>query len=327
MRRRLRRTYRLAKYVVYRQTLLEPEDHFWTFIGAFVGIALIGFMQKAHAAELDQVFLIGSFGASAVLVFGAANSPLAQPRNLILGHLLSALIGVTTFRLFPSELWLSSALAVSLSIVAMQITRSMHPPGGATALIASVGSDRIKSLGYGYVISPVMSGVVILLFVALVINNLPRHRRYPARRQPRATVRRRSFAARHDAVPHPVGSVEPTGSREAAPVAEPPVEKPPRTASPHPARHAPVHPHTHAHPHTHPPTHTHTHHIARPHDHGTDHRHHRHDHNSRTAPSAAAVDVTYVDAREAHGPRALTTRPSSRGTEARVPDRADDKAA
>ena len=181
MRRRLRRTYRLAKYVVYRQTLLEPEDHFWTFIGAFLGIAAIGYVQRAHIDALDQVFLIGSFGASAVLVFGAANSPLAQPRNLILGHLVSAVIGVTVYKLIPSELWLSSALAVSLSIVAMQMTRSMHPPGGATALIASVGSDRVKSLGYGYVISPVLSGVAILFVVAVLVNNIPRHRRYPAR--------------------------------------------------------------------------------------------------------------------------------------------------
>lgn len=182
MRRRIRRTFRIAKYVVYRQTLLEPEDHVWTFIGAFLGIAAIGFVQRAHIDALDQVFLIGSFGASAVLVFGATNSPLAQPRNLILGHFISALIGVTVYKLIPSELWLSSALAVSLSIVAMQITRSMHPPGGATALIASVGSERVKSLGYGYVVSPVMSGVAILFVIALLVNNIPRHRHYPARR-------------------------------------------------------------------------------------------------------------------------------------------------
>lgn len=180
MRRRLRRTYRLARYVVYRQTLIEPEDHFWTFIGAFLGIAAIGYVQRLHVDALDRVFLIGSFGASAVLVFGATHSPLAQPRNLILGHLVSAVIGVTVYKLIPSELWLSSALAVALSIVAMQMTRSMHPPGGATALIASVGSDRVKGLGYGYVLSPVLSGVAILFLVAVLVNNIPRHRRYPA---------------------------------------------------------------------------------------------------------------------------------------------------
>lgn len=219
MKKRLRRTYRVARHVVYRQTLLEPEDHFWTFVGAFLGIALIGLMQKTLVAELDQVFLIGSFGTSAVLVFGATNSPLAQPRNLILGHFLSALIGVTAFKLAPTELWLSSALAVSLSIVAMQVTRSMHPPGGATALIASVGSDKVKSLGYGYVLSPVMSGVAILLVTALVVNNIPRHRRYPAHAHTRLRTQRgasfrpvRAQPARHtlpghDTVPHARGKL------------------------------------------------------------------------------------------------------------------------
>ncbi len=307
MKKRLRRTYRVAKYVVYRQTLLEPEDHFWTFIGAFLGIALIGLVQKAHVAELDQVFLIGSFGASAVLVFGAANSPLAQPRNLILGHFLSALIGVTAYKLFPSELWLSSALAVSLSIVAMQITRSMHPPGGATALIASVGSDKVKSLGYGYVISPVMSGVAILFVIALVINNLPRHRHYPAHRQARAHVRRKPSAAGHEVVPHPRGHLP-------EPVAGSPDETSPRTTFPHRARPAHIHPHTHTLPHTH--------HAARPHEHGADHRrHHRHDHDIRTAEPGPG------EARDAHGARPLTSLPSPRAPGAGLPDRADQEAA
>lgn len=129
----------------------------------------------------DAVFLIGSFGASAVLVFGATKSPLAQPRSLVFGHLVSALIGVSICKLLPDMIWLSSALAVSLSIVAMQITRTMHPPGGATALIANIGSEQIKGLGYGYVLYPVMSGVMVLLVVALMVNNLPRDRNYPYR--------------------------------------------------------------------------------------------------------------------------------------------------
>jgi CBS-domain-containing membrane protein len=172
----------MARYVVYRQTILEPIDHFWTFIGAFIGIGLIGYTQQSEFVGTDAVFLIGSFGASAVLVFGATNSPLAQPRNLVLGHFLSAVIGVSVYLLLPDYLWLTSALSVSLSIVAMQITKCMHPPGGATALIANIGSKKIKSLGYGYVFSPVMSGVLILLLVALIVNNIPKNRNYPYKR-------------------------------------------------------------------------------------------------------------------------------------------------
>lgn len=179
--KRIKRAYRISKYVVYRQTIVEPMDHLWTFIGAFIGIGAIGLLQGQGVLLTDAVFLIGSFGASAVLVFGATNSPLAQPRNLVFGHLISALIGVSVCKLLPEMLWLSSALAVSLSIVAMQITRTMHPPGGATALIANIGSEQIKGLGYGYVLYPVLSGVVVLLIVALLVNNLPRGRNYPYR--------------------------------------------------------------------------------------------------------------------------------------------------
>lgn len=179
MKQKIKRTYRVAKYVVYKQTIVEPEDHIWTFIGAFLGIGIIGFIQSKLFTEQDLVFLIGSFGASAVLIFGATNSPLAQPRNLIFGHLISAIVGVCIYKLIPNELWLSSALSVSLSIVFMQITKTMHPPGGATALIANIGSEKIKALGFFYVLSPVMSGVVILLIIALIVNNIPKNRNYP----------------------------------------------------------------------------------------------------------------------------------------------------
>ncbi len=156
MRRRIKRTYRIAKYVVYRQTIIEPIDHLWTFLGAFAGIALIGLLHQKQFVDQDNMFLIGSFGASAVLVFGATNSPLAQPRNLVFGHLFSAIIGVTFQILLPEQLWLSSSLSVSVSIVVMQMSKTMHPPGGATALIANIGSEKVKSLGYLFVLTPVL---------------------------------------------------------------------------------------------------------------------------------------------------------------------------
>jgi CBS-domain-containing membrane protein len=179
VKKKLKRGYRVAKYVVYKQTIIDPIDHFWTFIGAFWGIATIGFFHSQKFNDLDNIFLIGSFGASAVLVFGATNSPLAQPRNLVGGHLLSAIIGVAVFKLLPDQVWISSALAVALSIVAMQMTKTMHPPGGATALIAIIGSERIKDLGFNYIFSPVLSGIIILLLIALVVNNIPKGRNYP----------------------------------------------------------------------------------------------------------------------------------------------------
>jgi CBS-domain-containing membrane protein len=123
--------------------------------------------------------LIGSFGASAVLVYGAIKSPLAQPRNLVGGHVLSALVGVACQQLFHSTLWLAAALAVSTAIAVMHATRTLHPPGGATALIAVIGGDKIHSLGFMNALFPVGGGALIMLIVALLVNNLPSSRRYP----------------------------------------------------------------------------------------------------------------------------------------------------
>ena len=176
---KIKRNYRIAKYVVYKQTIVEPIDHIWTFLGAFIGIGSIGLIQGTQFGEMDSIFLIGSFGASAVLIFGATNSPLAQPRNLIGGHLVSAIVGVCVHKLLPNQLWIASATSVSLAIVAMQITKTLHPPGGATALIANIGSEKIKALGFFYIVSPVLSGVLILFVVAIIVNNIPTHRNYP----------------------------------------------------------------------------------------------------------------------------------------------------
>lgn len=171
---------RKVRYVLYKETLIDLKEHFWTFIGSFLGIGLIAWTQSHSLDKLENIFLIGSFGASSVLIYGAIQSPLAQPRNLVGGHVISALIGVCVYKLIPEQLiWISAPLAVSLSIVAMQMTKTLHPPGGATALIAVIGTPKVKALGFMYVLSPVLSGVLILLLVALIANNLTRNRSYP----------------------------------------------------------------------------------------------------------------------------------------------------
>lgn len=179
MRNRIRRHARRAKYIIYQETLIDFKEHLWTFIGSFLGIGIIGFINSKYFTAYDNLFLIGSFGASSVLIYGVINSPMAQPRNLIGGHLVCALVGVTIHHLIPGEVWLSAAISVSLSIVLMQITKTLHPPGGATALIANIGSPKIQALGYFYVLSPVLTGVLILFFVAVLCNNATSHRHYP----------------------------------------------------------------------------------------------------------------------------------------------------
>jgi len=151
----------------------------WSWIGAFAGIAAVAYINYYFLSETDLLMVIGSFGASAVLIYGAVRSPLAQPRNLLGGHILSALIGVTAYKCLAGELWLASAVAVATAIFVMHATKTIHPPGGATALIAVIGSQKIHDLGYLYAIVPAGLGAVVMLIVALLINNIPKQRRYP----------------------------------------------------------------------------------------------------------------------------------------------------
>ncbi len=152
---------------------------FWSWIGSVTGIGICGYLSWRYFEPRDLTLIIGSFGASAVLVYGAIKSPLAQPRNLIGGHVVSGLVGVACYQIFGDTIWLASALGVSLAIAAMLLTRTLHPPGGATALIAVIGGEKIHKLGFLYAFVPAGLGASILLVVALIVNNLSRNRRYP----------------------------------------------------------------------------------------------------------------------------------------------------
>jgi CBS-domain-containing membrane protein len=155
------------------------RDIAWAWIGSAIGIGLCGYLSSRYFEIRDLTLLIGSFGASAVLVFGAAKSPFAQPRNLLGGQIISAIIGVACSHWCGGHVWLAAALAVSLATAAMLLTKTVHPPGGATALIAVIGGDKIYKLGFLYPFLPVGLGVLVLLIVGLVVNNLSRNRTYP----------------------------------------------------------------------------------------------------------------------------------------------------
>lgn len=175
------KTYRRTRYLLYKETLVDFKEHFWAFIGSFIGLGTICYLNFEILSKYDLTLLIGSFGASCVLIYGAIGSPLAQPKNLFNGHLISAIIGVTCYKILGDYLWVAAPLAVSLSIIGMQMAKSLHPPGGATALIAVTGGPTITNLGYEYVFSPVLTGVTILFIAALIFNNIPHKRQYPAR--------------------------------------------------------------------------------------------------------------------------------------------------
>lgn len=151
----------------------------WSWIGSFLGIAAVALLHYRLLDQIGLLMLIGSFGASAVLVYGAVRSPLAQPRNLLGGHILSACVGVTAHLLLGEHLWLAAAMAVSTSIALMHLTKTLHPPGGATALIAVIGGDSVYRLGYLYVLMPAALGAAVMLIVALIVNNIAKTRKYP----------------------------------------------------------------------------------------------------------------------------------------------------
>ncbi len=151
----------------------------WSWVGAVIGIGLCGYLSSYYFEPRELSLLIGSFGASAVLVYAAIKSPLAQPRNLVGGHVLSALVGVACCQLLGDTVWLAAAMAVSVAIVVMLATKTLHPPGGATALIAVIGGPKVHNLGFLYAFVPAGAGAMILLVVALIVNNLSKNRRYP----------------------------------------------------------------------------------------------------------------------------------------------------
>lgn len=173
------RAYRKTKYMIYKETLIDFKEHLWAFLGSFIALCIISFLHYQYFSPNDLTLLVGSFGATSVLIFGAIGSPLSQPKNLFVGHFISSIIGVSCYKVLGDVIWIAAPLAVALSIIVMQMAKALHPPGGATALIAVMGGESITSLGYEYVLFPIMGGVTILFLVAIVTNNIPHKRRYP----------------------------------------------------------------------------------------------------------------------------------------------------
>jgi CBS-domain-containing membrane protein len=139
------------------------------FIGGFLAIAILALL----AQSLQVALLLGSFGASCVLVFGYPDVPFSQPRNVIIGHVLSTLIGLA-FVHFCGPHWWSVALAVGTAIAAMMITRTVHPPAGSNPVIVF-----LMKPAWDFALFPTLTGAVILVLVALFYHNLTRESRWP----------------------------------------------------------------------------------------------------------------------------------------------------
>ena len=114
----------------------------------------------------DQTLLIAPFDASTVLVFGAEESPLAQPRNLIMGNLLGAISAVFSFGFFGNNSF-SCGIAVAIAIAFGQLFRCLHPPAGAVALLGVISNANLN-----FILSPVLIGSLIFVMWGIIFNRI-----------------------------------------------------------------------------------------------------------------------------------------------------------
>lgn len=139
------------------------------WFGGFLAISTLGFL----AYFTKQPFVLGSFGASCFVVFILPESPVAQPRNVIGGHFICSLVGLFFYHFIGIEWW-SMAMALSTSLVVMQVLRVGHPPAGSNPIIVF-----LSGAGWSFLWLPTLVGAIILVGVALLFNNLAKDRHYP----------------------------------------------------------------------------------------------------------------------------------------------------
>jgi len=129
--------------------------------------------------------LVGSFGAVAALLFAAPQSPVSQPRNIILGHMLCCVIAIFVDYFTSTEYlpilpqWFANALAPALGIAAMSYTGWTHPPAAACATVYISGGAAVKNLHWLFLLFPVMYDCVVMIVLAVFVNNIIPSRQYP----------------------------------------------------------------------------------------------------------------------------------------------------
>ncbi len=139
------------------------------FTGSVITIALLA--QLAHT--LGTVLLVGTFGASTLLIFGYPDAPFSQPRNLVIGHLLGALIGLIFLYTFGDSSW-SLAFATATAIAVMMITHTVHPPASSNTFAVFLLKPT-----WLFLLTPILLGSVLILIIALFYNNIVRASRWP----------------------------------------------------------------------------------------------------------------------------------------------------
>lgn len=138
-------------------------------LGAVIAMGLIGWIGDISHEPL----LIAPFGASCVLLFAAPSSPLAQPVNVVAGHLVASALALALHMVLPGEWW-AIAIAVGASISAMAALRITHPPAGADPVVIFLSDP-----GWGFLIVPILTGVLVLVGIATLVHMIPPRTTYP----------------------------------------------------------------------------------------------------------------------------------------------------
>lgn len=141
-------------------------------IGGFVGILVLSYLGDISGVP----WIMAPFGATCAILFAAPTSPLAQPRNVIGGHLITSSVGLAALYGLGDSILVMS-LAVGVAIMMMQFFRAVHPPAGANPLIIILAGQNI--IGLSFLVTPVLIGSVMLVLIAAVINNWGKENRWP----------------------------------------------------------------------------------------------------------------------------------------------------
>lgn len=149
------------------------KEVFKGLIGGTLGIMILLLISEYS----QYIWIMAPFGATCVLLFAASGSPLAQPRNVILGHLITAFIGILFLKLFEINT-VTISLAVGLGIALMQLCRAIHPPAGANPLVILLTASTVH-YGWDFLITPVLVGSISLVLVAVFVNSIFDGKKWP----------------------------------------------------------------------------------------------------------------------------------------------------
>ncbi|MBF7681944.1 HPP family protein [Acinetobacter sp. B5B] len=156
---------------------LMPSVHVITVLKGLIGGTLSIFILLILTKFFNHLYIMAPFGASCVLLYAVPQSPLAQPKNIILGHFISAFIGLFFLKFFTLSAF-TIALSVGCAIASMQLLRCVHPPAGANPLVILLTAQSVH-YEWTFLLFPVLLGTVILVLIATVINNIKSDTQWP----------------------------------------------------------------------------------------------------------------------------------------------------